>query len=174
MSKSNKNSNQATSNKNVGKKQTQKVDKEKTPKGKETLPLYYQFTRKAVEFAMLARSLSEVLVQVYGPGTTISAFERLVAEYPSYKDEVKNLVYLDETVLRLLRRYRDAKTAKDSERKSFRSDVGIKDIETGLETCLSSLAPPLKKKESSDDEGLKESEVGEAKTGKTDKKLPLQ
>jgi hypothetical protein len=57
---------------------------------------------------------------------------------------------LDRGLLDALRVYRNAKDAKDTERRSFRSDLPLKDITTGLEACLSVVGPP------SDTEGAEE------------------
>lgn len=105
--------------------------------GKLKLPTYAFFTHKSVGFNKLARDLSDRLKDLYGPEVTISQFEKLVAEFPSYSAKERELIYLDKELLDLLASYRSAKDSKDTERRSFRSDISIKDVATGLEACLS-------------------------------------
>jgi hypothetical protein len=114
------------------------------------LPVWAFFTHKSVEFNKLARDLSDRLHAIYGPEVTISQFEKLVTEFPTLSKEQQGLVHLDRGLLDALRVYRNAKDAKDTERRSFRSDLPLKDITTGLEACLSVVGPP------SDTEGAEE------------------
>jgi hypothetical protein len=116
---------------------SKKAKKPEKGAGQLKLPVWAFFTHKVVEFNKLARDLSDRLHAKYGPEVTISQFEKLVAEFSSLSDMDKELVYLDKKALALLNDYRSAKDAKDTERRSFRSDLPIKDITAGLEACLS-------------------------------------
>lgn len=75
----------------------------------------------------------------------------MVAEYSSLSKSEQALIYLDKGALDLLKSYRDSKDQKDKERRSFRSDIVIKDVESGLEACLSSLGSSSKERTKSDE-----------------------
>jgi len=112
------------------------------PKGKgNTLPVWAFFTKNSVEFVKTARELSARLHDLYGPEVTISQFEKLVTEFPSLTKSQQDLVFLDKGSLELLKSYRTIRDSKDTERRSFRSNIEIKDITSGLEACLSVAAP---------------------------------
>jgi len=73
----------------------------------------------------------------------------MVAEYPVLTKGQQELIHLDKFALDLLALFRTAKDAKDTERRTFRSDAPIKDITAGLEACLSTF----------EDEGVEEEKV---------------
>lgn len=116
---------------------SKKAKESKDSTKKDSLPSWALFTIKSVEFSSAARDLSDRLKLIYGPETTISQFGKFVAEYPALTPEQKSLIMLDKMSLNLLQLYQTAKDAKDTERRTFRSDAPIKDITTGLEACLS-------------------------------------
>jgi hypothetical protein len=139
MSKNTQNAKKQTSQK--GKKQSEgfkPVKKTEKSTSNTKLPVWYLFTRKSVAFANAAAELSESLQKIYGRDCTISQFEKLVALFPSLTKEEKGLIYLDKATVELLDAYNDAKEAKDNERKSFRTDIVIKDVSAGIKACLSS------------------------------------
>jgi hypothetical protein len=132
---------------NKSKAKNGKTQSRKEAKGGISLPSWASFTYKSVAFVHAAEGLSTKLLTIYGREVTISSFERMVAEFASLKAEEKALILLDKDCLILLQKYREAKDAKDTERKSFRSDTPLKDITTGLEACLSALDGPPETKE---------------------------
>lgn len=48
-------------------------------------------------------------------------------------DAQRGLLYVDQDTIALLKAYRDARAARDSERDNFRGDIKIGDVDTGLE-----------------------------------------
>jgi hypothetical protein len=136
-----KKSNAAAASKDAPAKKVSKVPSEPKAQAK-ALPNWAFFTHKSVEFNKLARDLSDRLHDIYGPEVTISQFEKLVAEFPTLSKEQQGLIFLDKRLLDALALYRGAKDAKDTERRSFRSDLPVKDITTGLEACLSIVGKP--------------------------------
>lgn len=120
-----------------------------------SLPNWAFFTKNSVDFVQVAKALSTKLHDVYGPEVSISQFEKMIAEFPSLKEEEKASIYLDKEMLALLENYRSKKDAKDTERKLFRIDAPLKDITTGLVACMSALdkKPPAGDTSSSSSSG---------------------
>lgn len=90
------------------------------------------FTKKSHKFTCAARDLSDSLKSDYGDNVSISQFEKFVSAIPSMTDDQRNLLYVDGSLLVLMKNYRDARAARDAERDSFRGDVQIGNVDTGL------------------------------------------
>jgi hypothetical protein len=141
-----------------GKRESNSKPAAKSGKGKKPtvnkIPVYAHFTKKSVEFNACARALSETLSDTYGPGVTISQFEKLIAQYHTMDTAQRGLLYLEKDLLLEYDNYVKVRDARDAERRMFRGDVGIKDVTTGLDAAMSALGIP--KKDEKDKEGGEE------------------
>jgi hypothetical protein len=95
------------------------------------------FTKKAFEFNQTAKVLADALKSAYGDNVSISQFEKLIAAIPSMTDAQRSLLYVDPKIVVLLKDYRTARAARDSERDNFRGDIKIEDVDSGLEALES-------------------------------------
>jgi hypothetical protein len=95
------------------------------------------FTKKAFGFNQKARDLADALKSTYGDNVSISQYEKLIAAIPSMTDAQRGLLYLDPKIVILLKDYRTARAARDSERDNFRGDIAIGNVDTGLEALES-------------------------------------
>jgi hypothetical protein len=95
------------------------------------------FTKKSHEFTHVAKVLADSLKSAYGDNVSISQFEKFVAAIPSMTDAQRGLLYVDPKIVVLLKDYRTARSLRDSERDSFRGDVQIGNVDTGLEALQS-------------------------------------
>lgn len=93
------------------------------------------FTKKSVTFNRCAANLSELLSQTYGDNVSISQFEKMVSALASMKPEQKELIYLSKGTLDCYEDYRTARDARDTERKNFRDDISVVDVEGGLKVA---------------------------------------
>jgi hypothetical protein len=95
------------------------------------------FTKKAFDFVQTARELANALKLAYGDNVSISQFERFIAAIPSMTEAQRGLLYVDPKIVVLLKDYRTARAARDSERDNFRGDIALSNVDTGLEALES-------------------------------------
>lgn len=97
---------------------------------------WWAFTFVCSAFAMAARELSEELSLRFGPGVSISHFERMIVEYSTLSPAQQKLVFLDERLISLFKKYIAAREARDAERESFRATKDVEAVGTALEKVL--------------------------------------
>lgn len=90
------------------------------------------FTKKAVAAVAAAKVLDEELKYTYGQSMTITSFEKFVAAYATFSDDQKSIVHVEAGTVALLKQYRQAIAARNAERDSFRGDVKVADVDSGL------------------------------------------
>jgi hypothetical protein len=73
----------------------------------------------------------------YGDNVSISQFERFIAAIPSMTEAQRGLLYVDPKIVVLLKDYRTARAARDSERDNFRGDIALSNVDTGLKALES-------------------------------------
>jgi hypothetical protein len=95
------------------------------------------FTKKAFGFNQTARALADALKSAYGDSVSISQFEKFIAAIPSMTEAQRGLLHVDPKIVVLLKDYRSARALRDSERDTFRGDIEITDVDTGLEALES-------------------------------------
>jgi hypothetical protein len=91
------------------------------------------FTKISHEFTRVARELATALKVAYGDNVSISQFEKLLMAVPSMTEAQRGLLYIDPNIVALFKAYRSARDLRDSERNTFRGDIQIGNVDTGLE-----------------------------------------
>jgi hypothetical protein len=98
------------------------------------------YSKTSVQFTEAANKLSKSLVSTYGNSVSISHYEKLISAIPTMPEAERALIHIKESEIKLLTAYRAAKKARDDERDSFKSDVNIADVDTGLEALKGGVA----------------------------------
>jgi len=96
------------------------------------------FTKKAVEFTRAARDLSRHVVETYGDNTSITQYEKFCVAASSMTPEERNIVHIEHVGVVLLTKYVAAKEARESERRSFRDEAPIGNVEGTLASLAAS------------------------------------
>lgn len=135
--KANKKQNANQRPKSGGTKKSSASSKKKNPakKGWD----YAKLTKVSVAFNQEARQMSELLLQTYGDGVSITLFEKMIADLPQMKEEMKSLIYLNDELIDGLERYRASRDARDTQRDSFHSDISVANVEGGMEAARAAL-----------------------------------
>jgi len=94
---------------------------------------WWVFTHKSSAFAVAAHELSTELTRRYGPGVSISNFEKMIVEYPTLQAHQQKLIFLDGVILDLYQSYVAARENRDAERESFRNTKDVEAVGTALE-----------------------------------------
>jgi hypothetical protein len=93
------------------------------------------FTQKSSAFALKASELSELLTKFYGKEVSIAHFERMLSELPSLNSEQKGQLFLPKVVMDIYDDYASARTARETERRGFRSQTNVENIAAGVEAA---------------------------------------
>jgi hypothetical protein len=101
------------------------------------------FTTTNVRFVAAARVLAQSLTELYGDGVSISSFEKMVAAYQGMEPQRKVLITFGSAetkteLLNQLREFRAARDARDTERETFRGDIAVANVESGIAAILDS------------------------------------
>jgi len=96
------------------------------------------FTTKSVEFVAAASRLSDYVTKTYGSSVSITQYEKYLVAYGQMTSEKKVIHTVESDGVNLAIRYQAAKTARASERLSFRGDIQVKDVQGSLETLAAS------------------------------------
>jgi len=98
------------------------------------------FTAKSINFVAAASKLSDYVSETYGTAVSITQYEKFLVAYSQMSPDTKVHHTVDPNGVLLALNYQAAKTARASERLSFRGDVPVGDVQGSLEALAESLA----------------------------------